>query len=286
LGDSSADLRLKAANALYEAGDDSGYAWALEVVTSRRDSESTKPDLRPRVVRDLVARGGDRGRTTLQQALRHGAGNDWLEAWIAIGLLEMGDRAQLGAARAALHKTDWTLDRRGVVSVWREISPLVSLAAQAALTGTVNVLSVVRVVGSMIASERARAGQRATDRNLVSLQMRWQACDALGAVDDPAATAELVGLLADPEPSIRLSAARSLAVQPGNAALDGIVKAFGVDFGAEAGTSRTPEVRAALLRAALNRAPQDPRTLALAREAAHEADAGVRFIGLVALTQN
>jgi HEAT repeat protein len=172
------------------------------------------------------------------------------------------------------------------MSVWREISPLVSIAAQAALTGTVDPRVVTRVVANLITSERARAERGGVDRNLVSLQIRWQACDAFAAVDDPAATAELVGLLSDPEPSVRLSAARSLAMQPGSAALDGILKAFQADFGAEAGDSRTPEVRAALLRAALNRAPHDPRTRQLAKDSTQDADAGVRFIGLVALATN
>ena len=286
LGDDSPEVQLKAENALLEAGDDAGFTWALEAITSRRDTESNKPDIRPRVVRDLVVRRDDRSRTTLQQALKQGAGNDWLNAWIAIGLLEMGDSTQLGAARAAVHKNDWTLDRRGMMSFWREIRPLVSLAAQVALTGTVDPRTVTRVVGNMIAGERARAVQRGMDRNLVSLQIRWQACDAFASVADPAATAELIGMLSDPEPSVRLSAARSLAIQPGNAALDGILKAFQADFGAEAGDSRTPEVRAALLRAALNRAPNDPRTRKLAKDATQDADAGVRFIGLVALATN
>jgi len=286
LDDDSPEVQLKAEIALLEAGDDAGYAWALEVITSTRDSGSSKQDIRPRVVRDLVARRDDRSRKTLQQALKQGAGNDWLDAWIAIGLLEMGDSTQLGAARAALHKTDWTLDRRGAISVWREISPLISAAAQTALTGAVDVQRVTRVVGNMIASEQARAVERKTDRNLVSLQIRWQVCDAFAVVDDPAATAGLVALLADPEPSVRLSAARGLAVQPGTAALGGIIKAFGTDFGGEAGISRTPEVRAALLRAALSRSPNDPRTWKLAKDATHDADAGVRFIGLVALAPN
>jgi HEAT repeat protein len=286
LDDDSPEVQLKAEKLLLEAGDDSGYAWALNVITSKRDTDSPKPDIRPRVVRDLVARGDDRARKTLQQALKEGAGNDWLEAWIAIGLLEMGDRSQLGTVRAALHKSDWTLDSRGVMSVWREISPLISLAAQAAITHTVDTQRVVEVVGNLIAGERSRAVQRGMDRNLVSLQIRWEICDAFAAVDDPAATAELSGLLSDNEPSIRLSAARSLAVQPGGAALDGMIKAFHADFGTEEGTSRTPEVRAALLRAALTRAPQDPRTRALAHDATQDADAGVRFIGLVALAQN
>lgn len=286
LQNDSPEVQLAAEDALLEAGDDAGYAWALEVITSTRDAESNRPDIRPRVVRDLVAKRDDRARKTLQQALKQGAGNDWLDAWIAIGLLEMGDRTQLEAARVAVHKADWTLDRRGVMTIWREITPLVSVAAQAALTGGLDAHALTRVVANMIYAERSRAVQRGMDRNLVSLQIRWQVCDAFAAMEDPAATAELTALLSDPEPSVRLSAARSLSVQPGNAAMDGIVQAFHADFGAEADAPRTPEVRAALLRAALNRAPQDPRTRKLVREAAEDADAGVRFIGLVALASN
>jgi HEAT repeat protein len=285
LDDDSPEVQLKAERLLLEAGDDAGYAWALNVITSKRAIDSPKPDIRPRVVRELVARGDDRAHKTLEQAQKQGAGNDWLEAWIAIGLLELGDRSQLGTVREAVHKTDWSLDSRGVMSYWREISPLISLAAQAAITHTVDTQRAVEVIGNLIAGEQARAVQRGMDRNVVSLQIRWEVCDAFAGLDDPAATAELAGLLSDPEPSIRLSAARSLAVQPGGGALDGMIKAFHADFGEEDGTSRTPEVRAALLRAALSRAPQDPRTLTLARDAAQDADAGIRFIGLVALAQ-
>jgi HEAT repeat protein len=281
LDDRDAAVQLRAADALLDAGDEAGLSWAREVITSKRDPDSGRTDLRPRVVRDLVARGDDRSRATLQGVLQQGAGNDFLQAWVAVGLLEMGDRAQLEPALAAVGRRDWTLDRPGVKSLWQQIRPLVQLAAQAAM-GPVAAQQMAKVIVNFALAERARAGERATDRELANLQIRWQVCDALATLDDPRATAQLAALLADPEPAVRLSAARALALQPSSAPTDGLVKAFHADFGAADGASRTPEVRAALLRTALARAPTDPRTRELAREAARDADPGVRFIGLMA----
>jgi HEAT repeat protein len=99
----------------------------------------------------------------------------------------------------------------------------------------------------------------------------------------PEAANELMALLEDPELSVRMSAARALAVHSDARSLDGIARAFALDFGEENGVSRGPEVRAALLRSALLQFPDDPRTRALCRTALADADAGVRFIAAVAL---
>jgi len=303
LDDKLPDVRFAAADALLAAEDEAVYQWARKMATARRAPDDMTEDLRPRVVRTLVTHPSERSRQALQEILHQGAGTDWLNAWIAVGLLEMGDGTQLAAVRVAVGKTDWTLDPATLGSEWRKIRPLVQLgmsiamnAAMGAATGggTVvlnahviaqNARQIAQVVANMASGEIAKVSEFATDREVASLQLRVQACEAFAASDDPGAAAELTALVADSQPAVRLSAAHALAVQPGSGSLDGLIAAYHADFGAEEGTSRTPEVRAALLRAALNRAPSDLRTRALVKEAAAAADPGLRFIGLVAATQ-
>ncbi len=292
LDDKSAEVQFAAADALLAAGDDAVYQWATEVVTSRRAPDAQTLDLRPRVVRTLVAHPDERSRRTLAQILQKGAGNDWLNAWISVGLLEMGDGTQFSAVSGAVRKSDWTLDRATLGSAWRKIRPLVHVGMQVAvalatggMTSAQAAHEIARVVINMGTAELAKMSEFATDREVATLQLRFQACQAMASSADPGAAAELTGLVADSQPAVRLSAAHALAVLPGSGSLDGLVSAYHADFGAEEGKSRTPEVRAALLRAALNAAPSDPRTRALVQEAASSSDPGIRFVGLVASMQ-
>ena len=71
--------------------------------------------------------------------------------------------------------------------------------------------------------------------------------------------------------------------RPNAEAIDGIVHGMTIDFGGENGVSRGPEIRAALLRSAALRFPQDARTRRLCLGAADDGDPGVRFIAAVAL---
>jgi HEAT repeat protein len=282
LDNDNADRAMRMATALLSAGDEASFQWAVEVVTKRRASDRRGVDLRPRIVRELAAVRTDRAYQALTQIFSDGAGNDWLQAWTAVALLELGDTARLPQVSAALAKTDWTLDRSGLRTFWSRISPILNLAV-GAMTSAVDVQKTMQVVGGMIAAERTRFLQKATDRELLSGQFRWQAADALALSDDPAAAGELTALLDDPELAVRMSAARALVAHSDSRSLDGIVKAFALDFGEENGVSRGPEVRAALLRSALLQFPDDPRTRTLCKTALADADSGVRFIAAVAL---
>ena len=271
---------------LLEDGDAETIAWSVRAVTARRASEDTKPDLRPQIVREFANLPDGRGRAPLAQIAAQGAGNDWLQAWVAVALLELGDASQLAAVNAAVPKTDWVLDRPGLKYYWSRIRPVVSLVAGAAMGAPVSPMQIAQVVGNMAAQELARARGNADDRELMSLQMRWQAAAALGRVNDPAAVAMLVRLLDDPELSVRMNAATALAVSPNADAIAGIVRGMAVDFGGENGVSRGPAIRAALVRSAVLRFPGDPRTHQLCLNAAADHDPGVRFIATAALSLN
>ncbi len=99
LDDADPEEQLRAAQALYETGDAAAFAWAVDVITQRRSTDTRKQDIRAQVVRDLVELGGAPARAALARALAEGPGNDWLVAWTQVALLELGDLSQLPGRR-------------------------------------------------------------------------------------------------------------------------------------------------------------------------------------------
>ena len=284
LDNDDAERRFRAAALLFEIGDPGALDWAVRVVTDRRAAEDTSPDIRARVTRDLFEKGGASGVQALETIHQRGAGNDWLQAWVAVTLLEAGRVAHLPEVRAALGKTDWTLDRPGIKAWWGRVSPILQMALQVALTGTVDVQQVAQVIGNLVASERSRYAQKATLEDMLLAQIRWQAADAFGATGVNETLPDLSVLLLDERPVVRLSAARAFALHRGDRAIEGYAAAFKTDFGEENGIPRAPEVRSALLRSALTRYSGDPRALELCRLGASDGDPGVRFIALTELS--
>jgi HEAT repeat protein len=287
LGDRDLAEQLKAAQVLFEVGDDAAFRWAVDTIGHRRTSESKQPDIRPQVVRSLVNLGGEHARPTLEQALAAGTGNDWLEAWVRVALLELGDANQLAAVQSALAKEDWSLDPRGFASIWHAIKPLIMAAAQTVLSGGMaapsafdQVRQAVQLISNFASGERGHYLANADARKSAIAQLHWQTADALAVAPLPGAAAILARLLDDPVPAVRLSAARALAALDSPDALDGIAAAFGKSYGDEGGISRTAEVRGALLRAALIRFPHSPGAGNLLANGASDADPGVRFISL------
>lgn len=287
LGDHDLEEQLRAAQVLFEVGDEPAFRWAVDTIGHRRTSESKQADIRPQVVRSLVNLGGGHARPTLEQALAAGTGNDWLEAWVRVAVLELGDGSQLAAVQSALAKEDWSLDPRGFASIWHAIKPLIMAAAQTVLTGGMAAPSAfeqarraVQLISNFASGERGHYLANADARKSAIAQLHWQTADALAVAHPPGAAAILARLLDDPVPAVRLSAARALAALDSPEALDGIVAAFGKDYGDEGGLSRTAEVRGALLRAALIRFPQSPAVGNLLASGASDADPGVRFISL------
>lgn len=290
LDDSDPEEQLRAAQALYETGDAAAFEWAVDVITQRRSTDTKKQDIRALVVRDLVELGGESSKGALQRALAEGPGNDWLIAWTQVALLELGDLSQLPRVEAALAKEDWSLDHRGFRSIWRAISPFLQAAAGILMTGGLGAMTAlqqikkaVHLVGNFAAGERSRYLAKVDARKGASAQLRWQAAEALAAARPANAVAVLERLLADEAPPVRMSAALALAELEDPRALQGLARAFTLDYGAENGVPRTPEVRAALLRTAWLRDARAPETREMARLASLDEDGAVRFIGLAML---
>ena len=289
LDDRDPEEQLRAAQALYELGDETAFQWAVDVIGKRRSTDTKKADIRAQVVRDLVELGGPAARQTLERALAEGAGNDWLQAWVEIGLLELGDRSKIDRVESALARTDWKLDPRGFRSIWRAIAPFVQVAISTALSGGLGLASpstfqqvkrATQLIGNFVTGERSRSLAKKNKLESAIAQLRWQSADAVAAASPERGAAILRSLLADEDPAVRLSAASALARLDRPDVLEGLVAAFSLDYGEEGGIERTGAVRAALLRAALLRFPGEARTAGLLAVARTDPDAAVRFIAL------
>jgi len=191
---------------------------------------------------------------------------------------------------AALKNDDWSLDPRGFRSIWRAISPFLQAAVGilmsgglGAMTAVQQIKKAVQLVGNFASGERSRYLAKVDARQGVTAQLRWQAAEAIAAAKPANAVALLEKLLDDQAPPVRMSAALALAEVEDPRALDGLVRAFALDYGTENGVPRTPDVRAALLRTAWIRDARAPQTREMARLATTDPDGSVRFIALAML---
>jgi hypothetical protein len=239
-------------------------------------------------VRDLVDLGGEASRAALQGVLNDGARNDWVEAYVAIALLELGDTTMLPRVEAAIAFEDWDFDPRGVRSVWRAIKPFVQFALSTAMSGGLGAMSssdqlrqVSSLIGNAVTGERSRQLSKLDRREALTAKLRWQAADAI-AVAQPADSLRLLApLLQDETPGVQASAALALARIEDVATLPLIAEAYERALGEDgASLGHGPELRATLVRSAMLRAPTAEATRALLAKAASDPDTGVRFIAL------
>jgi HEAT repeat protein len=284
-----AELELRAAQVLYELADEAAFEWAVEVITKRRTADAGGADVRGQVVRDLVELGGEASRRALRAALDEDPRNEWIAAWVAVGLLELGDDSVTAQVETALTTTDWELDPRGIRSIWRAIKPFLQYATQLAMSGGTSALSstdqlrqATALIGNAVMGERARHLAKLDQRQSLTAQLRWQAADAIAKSQPDGALRMLERLLADPTPGVQSSAALALARIGDVEALPLIAAAYDAAVTTDAAATNQPELRATLVRAAVLSAPSSDATRALLAKATSDPDAGVRFIALAA----
>jgi HEAT repeat protein len=289
LNDSDTEMQLRAAQALYETADEAAFEWATEVITRRRTTDTKRPDIRAQVVRDLVELGGDASLRALQQALAEGTRNDWLEAWVAVGLMELGDSSVAQRVEASLTIDDWELDPRGLRSIWRAIKPFLQYATQIAMSGGLGAVSssdqlrqATSLVSNAVASERGRHLQKLDQRESLTAQLRWKAADALAEAQPEGALRMLDVLLADATPGVHSSAALALARIDDPAAVALIASTYETALDSESALGHAPELRATLVRSAVLGSPAAAATRELLARASADPDPGVRFIALTA----
>jgi HEAT repeat protein len=289
LGGRDEELELRAAQVLYELADEAAFEWAVDVITQRRTADAGGADVRGQVVRDLVELGGEPSRQALRAALEEGSRNEWVEAWIAVGLLELGDESIVSQVEASLTTDDWELDPRGVRSIWRAIKPFLQYATQLAMSGGMSAMSstdqlrqVTSLIGNAVQGERSRHLAKLDQRASLTAQLRWQAADAIAKAQPEGSLRMLRTLLADPTPGVQASAALALARSADAEALPLIVATYETALTADASVPYLPELRATLVRAAILHSRTDAATQALLSKAQADPDAGVRFIALAA----
>ena len=166
--------------------------------------------MRGQVVRDLVELGGEPSRQALRAALDEGSRNDWLEAWIAVGLLELGDESVASPSRSiADDRRLGARPARRALDLARD-QAVPAYAAQLAMSGGTSAMSsteqlrqVTSLIGNAVQGERSRHLSKLDQRESLTAQLRWQAADALAKAQPDGSLRMLRTLLADPTPGVQ-----------------------------------------------------------------------------------
>lgn len=271
------DPKYLAASALLHLGDEAAYAWIDDALEQRSPPEDGT-DHRPDLVRDLVDTGSERARSLLADRVADDHPNEWLQAWMTIGLYELGDHSQLDELEALIDKSDWNFGRGTVGSWYKRLKPLLWEGAKIAMGMPADTQKIARMVAGFAFAERDRYLARADERVRRTAQYRWQLADALADVDAPETLPILDRLLEMDDTSVRLSAARALVGQSSPAAAGLLARAVDLDYGEEDGVSRNPEIQAALLRELLRRFPDDPQTEAVLNDPRRLKEPSIAFM--------
>ncbi|MEK6629116.1 MAG: hypothetical protein AABY89_00110, partial [Acidobacteriota bacterium] len=108
------DDKFFAATLLIRAGDEAGFAYAKDQLTKKKGgffSSNKETDYRPAIVQVLADFGGPPAIPVLQAGLALQKPDEWLRAYMAIALLELGDKTGIDDARRALGVSNWTHTR-------------------------------------------------------------------------------------------------------------------------------------------------------------------------------
>jgi hypothetical protein len=276
-----AEARYLAGRALIRANDSSGYEWATKYLDKRTVPQGER-DFRPDLVRDLVEIGGAQARTALTVNVDDGHQNEWLEAWMRIGLFQLGDREQLNTLAKLTDKSDWDFGKGTAARWYKRFKPLLWEGAKMALGLPPDEEKLRRMVADFAFAERDRISGRSSERAVKTGQFRWQLAAAMANVDDPECLPVIEALLEDEDASVRLSAAHALLGQSSPGSSDLLFEATQLDYGSEDDTSRNPEIQSALLRRMIRIFPDTPATAQAMRQAIQSGAPSVQFLAMTA----
>lgn len=258
---------------LIRAGQQSGFDWARDYLGKPRKkgflSTSKDVDYSSDVAAAVIEKGGEPAKAVLAAGIAGHKPDEWLTAFMAIGLLELGDTSHLDLVKAALANKDWPRTR---------VRAAIALAGQKDYSG-IPVLQAMCVEPGL--------GKKALELTLGTYRdpeaARIAVADALGFVDHPDGVSILASLLEDGSEQVRLTAAFGLMRMQDASALDAMPKLFGTDFGKFEGRSRNPEVQATALRTSALKFSADERTRHLIRKASESSHPSVKFLALTHL---
>lgn len=284
--------KLSAAGLLIEAGEDAGYTWASQQLTAKKASTMKKFmatssddtfDFKPSTVSLLAGGKREKSLPVLTTGFDAAAAGSWIQTWIAIAMLELGDKSHIDLVKASMSVPEWdftavraaeALARNGDYSGIGALGPVYdrALAGTESSAGA-ELLALVSGSGSEYSMDREAKLARLT-------RLRVQIADVLGEMNRADAVPLLEKMLADPAASVRVAAAHSLTSMTDKAAARGLAKAYDVDYGKSGSGSRNPVMQAAIVRAAGVRFPGDPATKTLLASAAKSSYPSVKFMAL------
>jgi HEAT repeat protein len=259
---------------LIMAGQQSGFDWARDYLGKARkkgflSSSKDAVDYSAEVASAVIEKGGEPARAVLAAGIAGHKPDEWLSAFLAIGLLDLGDASSIDLVKAALANPDWPRTR---------VLAAISLDAHGDASGIPVLAAMCKDV-----SLGKKAVQLAAGSYKDPESARVAVADALGRIDHPEGVPILVELLSDRSEPVRLTAAFGLARMKDPAALVGLTRVLAADFGAFEGRSRNPEVHGHALRSAALSFPGDARATALLETGSKSANASVKFLSLLAL---
>jgi HEAT repeat protein len=280
------------ATVLMEAGNESGFAWAAEQFGKKEKkgmkkimSTEEEIDFKPALVTALVRIGGDRSKQVLSQAMSSVEKGSWIETWIAIGLLQLGDTTYIDLARKALDVPEWDFTTVRVATALAEHGDYSGIPALKALYEKA-ADGIEPETGRAVAAFLAGTGNEfLSDRDAKQarlVRLRRQIADALATIDHADSGPVLAQMLDDSEPSVRTATAQALGRMSDASALPALAKAMTVDYGNIGEGSRNPTVLAYVARQAARNFPGESGTADVLGAATASKYASVEFLGLCA----
>ena len=266
-----------AASVLLHIGDEYAFEWTNDQLQDRGPPDDAI-DHRPDLVRDLVETGDERARMVLAERVAAGHPNEWLLAWMRLGLYELGDESQIDELRTLIEKSDWDFGGDSLGTWYRRLKPLLWEGAKVAAGLPADTRRIAQLVASFAFAERDRRLARSREQTLRSQQFRWQLADSLANIDRPQVIPIIRRLLASDDTSVRISAAHAAIGRTHPGAAELLIQALELDYGQEDGVSRNPEIRAALLRDLVTRFPDHPETQAALTDGEYLSDPSVAFM--------
>lgn len=261
---SDANTQIFSAATLILADEQAGFDWAadklapkkkgraggfLSKVMAASDTDSSKPDPEPRLMRALLDNGNEKSRALLAQIADAHAAGEWIYAMANISLVQLGDTSRIEAVKKIVASDSYIPEQRADAAI--------ALAKQKDYSG-------ISALSSILSDRRTESSEK------------MAGAEALGVVNQEESVAPLSQLLSDKDADVRISAAYALSDMTKPAALDGIAKALNVDYG----SGRNAEVQAHMIRHAARQFGKESRTKTIVDSGKSSPYASVRLLAL------
>ena len=251
--------RLFASRLLVLAGEDSGYQWAEEKLTAPpagkmsrfMKASSDDFDYKPSLVSILASGQKDKSLPVLNKAFVAAENGSWLQTWIAIGMLELGDGSHIDLVRESLTVPEWDFTSvRAALALAKhgDFSGVAALAEVYDRARSGDEASPGRELLAYLSGEGASWEANKKAQHARSIALRRQIASALADLDLSDGVPLLVRMLDDDEDSVRIGTAYALTRMKCDGTSGGLEKAMGVDYGDAGKSSRNPIIHARLVR--------------------------------------